>query len=123
MNQDATAWFDQFKPLDTTTWTHNQWCPRHWAPCPVFGANGIGAAVELLQAFVGEFAVSGSTPEQLNRQMQRISPICCTLGDERMYELWGHWPPKGAASVANTPPVMWDQGSEDRSEETQPDDV
>lgn len=85
------AWFDQF-PLDGIG-ASEQWCARHWAPCPLFRANGMGATMELIQAFIGEIAVTGSTPESLNAQLQAAGRICCTLGDERMYEIWGRWPP------------------------------
>jgi hypothetical protein len=56
------------------------------------GANGIGAATELVSVFLNEVA-TGKTPEALNAQMQAAGRLCCTLGDDRMYELWGHWPP------------------------------
>jgi hypothetical protein len=87
---EATAWFDQFP--DAPGWEHDQWCARHWAPCPILGANGIGAATELMQIFVNEIA-TGRTPAALNAQMQAAGRICCTLGDARMHEIWGHWPP------------------------------
>lgn len=32
-------------------------------------------------------------PDGLNSEMHNIGKLCCTLGDERMYEIWGHWPP------------------------------
>jgi hypothetical protein len=91
VTQDARAWFDQF-PLDGIR-ASEQWCARHWAPCPLLGANGIGAAVELMRAFVDEIAAPGSSPAALSAQMQAAGRLCCTLGDERMYEIWGRWPP------------------------------
>lgn len=84
------AWFDQF-PLDGIG-ESEQWCARHWAPCPVLGANGVGATMELIQVFLEEVAAAGP-PEALNAQLQAIGHVCCTLGDERMYDIWGHWPP------------------------------
>ncbi len=78
-----TEWFDQFP--DAPGWEHDQWCARHWAPCPILGANGIGASVALMQVFV-------------NEQMRAAGRLCCALGDERMYELWGRWPPVGDAA-------------------------
>jgi len=88
--QDPTAWFDQFPAAPY--WRHDQWCARHWAPCPILGANGMGAAVEVMQIFIDEVATGGA-PEAMNAQMQAAGRLCCTLGDERMYEIWGHWPP------------------------------
>jgi hypothetical protein len=86
-----SAWFDQFPPTPDG-WTHDQWCWRHWAPCPVFGANGIGASLELVQIFVDEISHGGDAAA-MNAQMYAAGRLCCTLGDERMYEIWGHWPP------------------------------
>lgn len=95
---DATAWFDQFP--EATDWDHEQWCARHWAPCPVFGANGLGAATELMSIFINEVS-SGGKPESMNAQMRAAGRLCCTLGDERMYDLWGHWPPTAASGEGN----------------------
>lgn len=92
-DQDPTGWFDQFTPEEMAKVKGNaQWCPRHWAPCPILGANGMGASVELMKIFVNELAVA-KTPDGLNQEMTNMGRICCTLGDERMYEIWGHWPP------------------------------
>ncbi len=92
--QIPAEWFDQFPPLEPgAKWDNAQWCPRHWAPCPNLGANGIGAAAEVMQAFLDGIAGAGSTPAELNRQMANVGRVCCYLGDERMYEIWGHWPP------------------------------
>lgn len=93
---DPKAWFDQLPTIGIGT--SEQWCARHWAPCPVFGANGIGATVELMQVFVNEIAKPG-TPEAMNAQMRAAGRLCCTLGDQRMYEIWGHWPPSSATVI------------------------
>lgn len=89
-------WFDQFPSLKPgTEWPEDsKWCPRHWAPCPALSANGIGAATELMQVWLNELAPKGSySPAAMNRQLAAAGNICCTLGDDRMYEIWGHWPP------------------------------
>lgn len=91
MATDATVWFDQFPAAPG--WVHEQWCARHWAPCPILGANGMGAATELISVFVNEVAAGAKGPDELNARMQAVGRLCCTLGDERMYEIWGHWPP------------------------------
>lgn len=95
-------WFDQFPPLAwNATWpTGSQWCPRHWAPCPELHHNGIGAATELMQIFLNELAPpEAKTPAALNRAQGEFSPLCCHLGDERMFEVWGHWPPSAPAEA------------------------
>jgi hypothetical protein len=87
-------WFDQFPSLAVNSeWpADSQWCPRHWAPCPLLGANGIGAATELMSIFINEMSAGGDAAA-MNAQMQAMGRLCCTLGDDRMYELWGKWPP------------------------------
>jgi hypothetical protein len=101
----ASEWFDRiaalpdFPAFEERFGEHGQWCARHWAPCPLGGANGIGAAIELQTVFISEVASAPppgvETADHLNAEMQRVGRLCCTLGDERMYEIWGHWPPAG----------------------------
>lgn len=88
--------FDQFPPLaDGAEWTNTQWCPRHWAPCPLLKANGIGAAVEVMEAWLGRQTTTtmDGGAEALNARLAEDGPLCCQLGDDKMYEIWGHWPP------------------------------
>ena len=93
-------WFDQFPPNPAMD-GHEQWCARHWAPCPCLGANGIGASAEVMQIFVSEMAPKGShSPAAMNRHLHNAGRLCCTLGDERMYEIWGRWPPAASESTA-----------------------
>jgi hypothetical protein len=92
-----TEWFDQFP--SAFVGASGQWCARHWAPCPILGANGLGASTELMQIFINEIAKPGP-PDALNAQMQAIGRVCCTLGDERMYQVWAHWPPTGPGRPA-----------------------
>ena len=92
----ATAFFDQFPPLaNAADWpADSRWCARHWAPAALIGANGIGAATELMTIFVSEIAPPNvKSPAMLNRQLAKAGHLCCKLGDQRMYEIWGHWPP------------------------------
>ncbi|MGH3189998.1 MAG: hypothetical protein ACRDOL_22585 [Streptosporangiaceae bacterium] len=89
-------WFDQFPPgRPGAEWPEDApWCPRHWAPCPLLGANGIGAHLELTKIWVDELRPKGSySAAAMNRHLAKASPLCCTLGDDRMYEIWAHWPP------------------------------
>lgn len=89
-----TEWFDQFPPLaEGKSWPEDgQWCARHWAPCPLLGANGVGATLELMQMFLQGLHAGGDTA-QMNAALEAAGHLCCALGDDRMYELWGHWPP------------------------------
>jgi hypothetical protein len=98
------GWFDQFPGLaEGATWPDGSaWCPRHWAPCPVLGANGIGAATELMQIWIEELAPKGSySAAAMNRHLAAAGRICCTLGDERMYEIWGRWTPAQPAGTSD----------------------
>lgn len=93
-------WFDQF-PVPPVEREHPQWCERHWAPCPQLGANGLGAALELVQAFVSG-QQGGLHYEELNRRLAAAGKLCCALGDEKMYELWGRWGPHPRPSGSET---------------------
>ena len=99
--QNPTEWFDQF-PSAPENWTHTQWCWRHWAPCPILGANGIGATIEVQKTWLEELKppeLNSSDVEALNTALAATGRICCTLGDDRMYEIWGHWPPAEEKNV------------------------
>ncbi len=68
------------------------WCARHWAPCPAMDANGMGVSMELSQIFFTEIAGNESDANRLNAMLEEFErPLCCQLGDERMFELWGEW--------------------------------
>jgi hypothetical protein len=98
---NPTAWFDQL-PTDPDWPKDSQWCARHWAPCPVLGGNGIGVTMEVMRIFLDEVASpEAKSPEALNRAMAAAGRLCCTLGDERMYEIWGHWPPPTKTEAGN----------------------
>lgn len=98
---DAHEFFDQFTrhpqfaEMEAATDTSEHWwCARHWAPCPAFGANGIGMTVEMASIFLNEFAGPEATPSLLNAMLDAADkPLCCRLGDDRMYALWGQWGP------------------------------
>lgn len=104
--EDPTGWFDQYPYGLTGIQGNDQWCARHWWPCPVFGANGIGASLELIRAWTASL-VGKWSPDALNAKMRETGQLCCALGDERMYQLWGHWPPPVAGastSLGRKPP-------------------
>ncbi len=100
----AAGFFGQFPPpADDAGWpADGAWCARHWAPAALLGANGVGAATELMAIFVREFVPPNvRSPAALSRQLAKAGRLCCKLGDQRMYELWRHWPP--AAPGDHTP--------------------
>jgi hypothetical protein len=86
------VWFDQFTKLEPDGWVSQQWCWRHWAPCPVLDANGVLAALYVMT----EFTAGASSAAEANAA---ISPehgkMCCRLGDAVMYKIWGQCPPEG----------------------------
>jgi hypothetical protein len=89
----AAEFFDQFTDVPEAP-EGSPWCPRHWAPCPLVGCNGIAASLELARIFAAELMPAwASSPGARKRELAKQSPLCCKLGDERMYDLWGHWPP------------------------------
>lgn len=94
---EKAAWFDQFSPHLETVGANESWCARHWAPCPLFGANGIGATMDVIRRFLDAMRaeVDIVTPADLNRRMSEVGQLCCWLGDEAMYDIWGQWPPEG----------------------------
>jgi len=88
---DSTEWFDQpaMAPwlLDVQGIKGNeQWCARHWAPCPIMGANGIKATLMLATTAV-EANLSSADGQ-----------LCCQLGDQVMYDIWGQCPPSEMTS-------------------------
>lgn len=95
MTLTATEWFDQFVPhLESRHGVQGgeQWCARHWAPCPLLHGNGIGAAADLISRFINAHpGING--PTEMQAKMEELSPLCCWLGDQEMYDLWGKWPP------------------------------
>lgn len=97
-----TEFFDQFPPAAEGADVHasSTWCLRHWAPCPLLHANGMGASVEVMQVWLNrQPATNGkASADELNARLDLGGPVCCQLGDETMYEIWGHWPPKGEQS-------------------------
>lgn len=97
-NLDPT-WFDQFPPAPED-WSHDQWCWRHWAPCPVLGANGMLASVMTMSRIVELMPAEITDTEQRNAWMADLGHICCTLGDQVMFEIWGKCPPAGMGTVS-----------------------
>jgi len=88
----ATEFFDQFTDVVDAP-KGSPWCARHWAPVLV-GCNGTGASLELARIFAAELLPPWANSQRArNRELAKQSPVCCKLGDQRMYQLWGHWPP------------------------------
>lgn len=90
---EPTAWFDQFIPGLANIHGNDQWCARHWAPAVLCYADGISASIEMMQVFVEEVAPDAKTPAALEARLQAIGRVCCTLGDDKMFTIWGHWGP------------------------------
>lgn len=94
-------WFDQFARLehDPRMDSHDQWCWRHWAPCPVMHANGIQAAAMVMDEFLHRVLVpAGIGPRDFaaaNAKLAEVGRLCCWLGDEEMHRIWGKCPPAG----------------------------
>jgi len=110
----AAGFFDQFPPLENEAdWpADGQWCARHWAPAALLGANGIGAATELMSIFVREIAPPNlKSAAMLNRELAKAGRLCCTLGDDRMYDLWGRWPPAPEAGTPGQSPSKEEEPS------------
>lgn len=94
-------WFDQFGPNPAMD-GHTQWCARHWGPCPELHANGIGASLEVMKIFTDEMLVAnGISPRnaaKANAKLEETGLLCCWLGDDRMYEIWGRFPPASGSN-------------------------
>lgn len=80
--------FDQFIPLISQDINLGTWCPRHWGPCAIMHAEGMGATLEMLDTFIEKF----ESDEELFKQSEQ-HPICCLLGDDIMFDIWGKYPP------------------------------
>lgn len=67
---------------------NKQWCDQHWAPYREGTANGVFAAIALMQAFIDSPMVqelADRSPAALNKLMEDgDKPVCCRLGDEVM---------------------------------------
>lgn len=93
----AGPWFDQFGPAPAG-WVHDQWCWRHWAACPQLGANGVAAMLEVTRRFIAAHPDLGAL--ELNAEMARTGRLCCALGDEAMYGIWGKCGPESGPGAS-----------------------
>lgn len=97
-------WFDQF-PRQPQMDGHPQWCGRHWAPCPVFGANGMQASMVVMERFIdGILGPAGISPRDTaaaSAKLAETGRLCCWLGDAEMYRVWGQCPPVPGGMVAH----------------------
>lgn len=67
------------------------WCPRHWAPCPVDRKPGLLAAVLLVQCLRFRFIPEevGTDALALNSWMEnQTTPTCCKAGDDEVQRIW-----------------------------------
>lgn len=66
-----------------------QWCPEHWAPCPVEGKPGLLASVMLMQHATTWLYPPDAmgTASQMNSWMENQTvPFCCQI--EKRYPGW-----------------------------------
>lgn len=71
-------------------------CAKHWAPAPVEGRNGVGASVAMTQIameLMPADVLSGGPGAMNSWLANKVKPLCCVVGDDRMSELWSDWPP------------------------------
>jgi hypothetical protein len=85
----AALWFSQFIPYKPAGWEHDQWCWRHWAPCPLYDANGIAASLEVMATWRSAHVPLGTTFAEANVLMAEAGKLCCALGDDAMFRVWG----------------------------------
>lgn len=67
------------------------WCPRHWAPCPVDGRNGLQAGLLVMQESLNLMPLSvarGSASAKNSWIRNQTTPTCCQLGDDKMAAIW-----------------------------------
>jgi hypothetical protein len=58
-------------------------------------ANGIKATLMLMQVFIDEMKPPEMTdPEEINAFLSQEGYLCCKLGDQRMFDLWGECGPE-----------------------------
>lgn len=68
-----------------------QWCKKHWAVVMDGDYNGILASMHIMQAFIDSTYVSELTdrsPQAMQRAMEKVAPLCCWLGEEKMKEIY-----------------------------------
>lgn len=76
------------------------WCERHWSVVRDDPSiNGVLASILLIQYLLNDDSFTrlcGYDPDagtkadigRANEEMERIGPICCYLGDDRMQQLY-----------------------------------
>lgn len=87
---DFTGKLDEYLAWAAVNSPYNpMWCPRHWAPCPVGGLNGILASIIITaEAFV-LLPDDVTDYKAINSWWANTTtPACCQFGDEKMAKLW-----------------------------------
>lgn len=87
--------FVRWRELAAMSWPANgQWCPRHWAPASCGEFNGVGASIDMMS--IWSTTTDSTDPAGLTAAMQQAinenGAICCTLGDDKMQQIWNDWP-------------------------------
>lgn len=64
-------------------------CARHWAPCPVEGKPGLLMSIVMQVELMGLMPADVGDATGMNSWMaNRVTPLCCELGDAKMDWLW-----------------------------------
>lgn len=64
-------------------------CGPHWAPCSVDGKPGLLMSIILQTELMSRMPADVGDHTGMNSWMaNRLTPLCCELGDERMTWLW-----------------------------------
>lgn len=102
---DFTGDLDGYLAWAADTWSSSSiLCPRHWAPCPVEGRPGLLISVLLQVELMTRMPPDVGDATGMNSwAANRLTPLCCELGDDAMTWLWdeldrphcGHRPPEG----------------------------
>jgi hypothetical protein len=81
--KDYLAWAaDGFRPTPL-------WCVKHWVPCPVEGKPGLLVTIILQTELMSQMPADVGDATGMNSwQANRVTPLCCELGDELMAWLW-----------------------------------
>lgn len=97
--QNPADWFEQFVVAEPAGWSHDQWCWRHWAPCPLLGGNGILASLLVIMETTALMPDDVVSPRQRDAWTRSVGKLCCRLGDDEMYVIWGKCPPAPATDA------------------------
>lgn len=86
------------------------WCPTHWAPAPVEGANGLLATIRLITLYLETLPRSVRRlkepvrSQQLNAYLHaRATPFCCEAEPAELEAIWNEARKVGQAQADTEP--------------------